>query len=133
MSDLTELEKQAMNHKPCDDSANAADLCYYWTMRSVYDSLRVKKLSKDEAKDAKRKAISLHKDFTDYLSRAFGAYKYREDATRALSCVGAELHKADDLESKYRIALKAISAVTGEKVTENTEVRWIEVNRKENP
>lgn len=37
------------------------------------------------------------------------------------------------LEKKYRIALKAISAVSGEKVTENVEVKNLEKPSNESP
>ena len=126
MNDLVEIEKLAKDHKPLKDTASPADLCFYWTMRSIYDCYRTKKLNTDEAKSAKNQAYAMHKQFTDSLKNALSAHAYREEATRKMCCIGSELHKAETLEQKYRRALKAISAVTGEMVTEQTEIRWLE-------
>lgn len=132
MNDLVEMEKLAKDHKPIKDTASPADLCFYWTMRSVYDCYRQKRLSTDEAKTAKRQAYMMHERFTVTLKNALGANVYREEAIRNMNCVASELHKLDNLEDKYRRALKAITAVTGENVTENVEVKWLESVRKKN-
>ena len=126
MNGLVEIEKLAKDHKPLKDTASPADLCFYWTMRSVYDCYRLKRLSSEDAKTAKRQA------FTVTLKNALSANVYREEAIRNMSCVAAELHKADNLEDKYRRALKAITAVSGENVTESVEVKWLESPRKKN-
>ena len=123
---LIDLEKLAKDHKPCPETANPADLCYYWTMRSIYDGYRARKVSADEAKTAKRQAAAQHSFFSKSLENAFEACRFREDAVRKLGGFRTEIRKASDIENKYRIALKAITAMTGENVTENTEVKWIE-------
>lgn len=132
MNDLVEIEKLAKDHKPINDTANPADLCFYWTMRSVYDCYRLKRLSNDDAKTAKRQAYMMHERFTVTLKNALSANIYREEAIRNMSCVASELHKADNLEDKYRRALKAITAVSGENVTESVEVKWLESIREKN-
>lgn len=132
MNDLVEIEKLAKDHKPLKDTASPADLCFYWTMRSVYDCYRQKRLSTDEAKTAKRQAYMMHERFTVTLKNALGANAYREEAIRNTNCVASDLHKLDKLEDKYRRALKVITAVTGENVTENVEVKWLESTRKKN-
>ena len=126
MADLRALEILAKDHKSIKDPTSPADLCFYWTMRSIYDCYKTKKLNTEEAKFAKNQAYAMHKQFTDTLKNALSAHVYREEAIRAMNSVGADLHKAETLEQKYRIALKAISAVSGEKVTENVEVKAIE-------
>ena len=130
---LVDIEKLAKDHKPCPDNASSADQCYYWTMRNVYDGYRAKKMSLDEAKTAKRQAEAQHTLFAKALENAFEACRFREDAVRKLGCIRTELHRTTDIENKYRIALKAITAMTGENVTEYTEVEWIESTRQKNP
>lgn len=132
MNDLVEIEKLAKDHKALKDTASPADLCFYWTMRSVYDCYRLKRLSNDDAKTAKRQAYMMHERFAVTLKNALSANVYREEAIRNMNCVASELHKLDNLEDKYRRALKAITAVTGESVTENVEVKWLESVRKKN-
>lgn len=132
MEDLLDLEKLAKDHKPLKDTANPADLCFYWTMRYVYDCYRLKRLNNDEAKTAKRQAYMMHERFTVTLKNALGANVYREEAIRNMNCVASELHKLDNLEDKYRRSLKAITAVTGESVTENVEVKWLESIKPKN-
>lgn len=132
MNDLVEIEKLAKDHKPLKDTASQADLCFYWTMRSVYDCYRLKRLSNEDAKTAKRQAYMMHERFTVTLKNALSANVYREEAIRNMSCVASELHKADNIEDKYRRALKAITAVSGENVTESVEVKWLESLRKKN-
>jgi len=133
MNDLVEMEKLAKDHKPIKDTASPADLCFYWTMRSVYDCYRQKRLSTDEAKTAKRQAYMMHERFTVTLKNALGANVYREEAIRNMNCVASDLHKLDNLEDKYRRALKAITAVSGENVTENVEVKWLESFKQKPP
>lgn len=132
MNDLVEIEKLAKDHKVLKDTSSPADLCFYWTMRSVYDCYRLKRLSNEDAKTAKRQAYMMHERFTVTLKNALSANVYREEAIRNMSCVASELHKADNLEDKYRMALKAITAVSGENVTESVEVKWLESTRKKN-
>lgn len=132
MNDLIEIEKLAKDHKPLKETSSPADLCFYWTMRSVYDCYRLKRLSNEDAKTAKRQAYMMHERFTVTLKNALSANIYREEAIRNMSCVASELHKADNLEDKYRRALKAITAVSGENVTEIVEVKWLESIRKKN-
>lgn len=132
MNDLIEIEKLARDHKPIKETSSPADLCFYWTMRSVYDCYRLKHLSNEDAKTAKRQAYMMHERFTVTLKNALSANIYREEAIRNMSCVASELHKADNLEDKYRRALKAITAVSGENVTESVEVKWLESPRKKN-
>lgn len=132
MNDLIEIEKLAKDHKPIKETSSPADLCFYWTMRSVYDCYRLKRLSNEDAKTAKRQAYMMYERFTVTLKNALSANVYREEAIRNMSCVASELHKADNLEDKYRRALKAITAVSGENVTESVEVKWLESIRKKN-
>lgn len=132
MEDLIDLEKLAKDHKPIKDTSSPADLCFYWTMRSVYDCYRLKRLSNEDAKTAKRQAYMMHERFTVTLKNALSANVYREEAIRNMSCVASELHKTDNLEDKYRRVLKAITAVSGENVTESVEVKWLESIREKN-
>lgn len=132
MEDLLDLEKLARDHKPIKETSSPADLCFYWTMRSVYDCYRLKRLSNEDAKTAKRQAYMMYERFTVTLKNALSANVYREEAIRNMNCVASELHKADNLEDKYRRALKAITAVSGENVTESVEVKWLESIRKKN-
>lgn len=132
MNDLVEIEKLAKDHKPLKETSSPADLCFYWTMRSVYDCYRLKRLSNEDAKTAKRQAYMMYERFTVTLKNALSANVYREEAIRNMNCVASELHKADNLEDKYRRALKAITAVSGENVTESVEVKWLESIREKN-
>lgn len=67
-----------------------------------------------------------HERFALALHNALESHKYRESAVRCIGSIRTDLHKADTIEEKYMIALKVISALTGETVTEKTELRWIE-------
>lgn len=132
MVDLSDIEKLAKDHKQCPETANPADLCYYWTMRNVYDGYRAKKVSVDDAKAAKRQAIIQHEQFSVVLSNALIVHKSREAAIHKIGDLRTALHSAGDLDSKYRIALKAITAMTGENVTEKMEAKWLESIQPEN-
>ncbi len=129
MDDLKDLEVRAKDHKSCPDSANPAEVCFYWTMRSVYDSLSAKRISRDDAKHAKQMALSVHSTLSDKLKNALQAHKEREAAILAIGSLRSSLHKADTIEEKYAIALKALSAVTGETLTEQMELEWIKKAR----
>lgn len=132
MNSLDEIEKLARDHKPVPEASSPADLCFYWTMRGVYDSFRSKKLNRDEAKAAKGQAQIMHGTFSMALDGALNACREREKAIKVVGSLRTELHKAKTLDEKYRIALKAISAMTCETVTEKMEVKWLESNEQKN-
>lgn len=133
MNSLDDIEKLAKDHKPVPEAFSPADLCFYWTMRGIYDSFRSKKLNRDEAKAAKGQAQIMHGTFSMTLDGALNACREREKAIKAVGSLRTELHKAKTLDEKYRIALKAISAMTGETVTEKMEVKWIESFKQKPP
>lgn len=130
MEDLKDLERAAKDHKEAPEHASPADLCYYWTMRGVYDSLRAKILTKDDAKTAKRQAVAAHEQFAAALGNAMEAHKERERAIKVIGSTRTALHSEKTLERKYRIALHGLSAVSGESITEKMEVKWLESTRQ---
>lgn len=132
MEDLKGLERAAKDHKEAPERASPADLCYYWTMRGVYDSLRAKILTKDDARTAKCQAVAAYEQFATVLRNAMEAHKERERAIKVIGSTRAALHSEKTLEGKYRIALHGLSAVSGESITENVEVKWLESNEQEN-
>lgn len=133
MADLKDLERAAKDHKEAPEHASPADLCYYWTMRGVYDSLRAKILTKDDAKTAKRQAVAAHEQFAAALRNAMETHKERERAIKVIGSTRTALHSEKTLEGKYRIALHGLSAVSGESITEKMEVKWLESFKQKPP
>ena len=130
---MKELELMARDHKQYPETTSLPDQCYYWTMRSIYDCYRAKKASVDEARAAKRQAVIQYARFSDALGIAEKSNAEREKNIRHIGSLRGDLHKAETLAEKYRIALKAISAMTGESVTEKVEIEWMEKEAGHDP
>lgn len=121
---IEDLEKLAREHKPCPDGANPVDLCYYWTIRNIYDAVRAKKLTVDEAKKAKAQAIRHHGEFSDAYSKYFGTVREWNENIRKTDGLRADLAKSESVFDALMIAAEIIKAMTGD-VTVISEVRRI--------
>ena len=121
---IEELEKLAREHKPCPDGANPADVCYYWTIRNVYDAVRAKKLTIDEAKKAKAQAIRQHGEFGDAYSKYFDTVREWNENIRKTDILRADLAKSESVFDALSIAAEIIKATTGD-ATVIPEVRRI--------
>lgn len=121
---IEDLEKLAREHKPCPDGANPADLCYYWTIRNIYDAVRAKKLTVDEAKKAKAQAIRQHGEFSDAYNKYFDTVREWNDNIRKTDGLRADLSKSESVSDALMIAAEIIKAMTGD-VTVVSEVRRI--------
>ena len=121
---ISEIEKLAKEHKPCLESANPADVCYYWTIRNIYDAVRAKKLTIEEAKKAKAQAIRQHGEFSGAYSKYFGTVKEWNDSIRKTDGLRADLAKSESISAALMIAAEIIKATTGD-ATVIPEVRRI--------
>lgn len=124
MEDLLDLEKLAKDHKPIKETTNPVDLCYYWTIRNIYDAVRAKKLTVDEAKKAKAQAIRQHGEFSDAYSKYFGTVREWNENIRKTDGLRADLAKSESVFDALMIAAEIIKAMTGD-VTVISEVRRI--------
>ena len=121
---IEELEKLARDHKQCPNGANPADVCYYWTIRNIYDAVRAKKLTIDEAKNAKAQAIRQHGEFSDAYNKYFGTVREWNENIRKTDGLRADLAKSESVSDVLMITAEIIRAMTGD-VTVISEVRRI--------
>lgn len=114
MEDLLDLEKLAKDHKPIKETTNPADLCYYWTIRNIYDAVRAKKLTVDEAKKAKAQAIRQHGEFSDAYNKYFDTVREWNENIRKTDGLRADLAKSESVSDALMIAVEIIKAMTGD-------------------
>ena len=123
---MESLERLAKNHEPCPEDASLPEQCFYWTMRAIYDSYRAKKVSKDEAKEAKRRAIRARDAMASALSRALEAYRWQQDNIRHIGGLRTAIAREEDERERLCLAICAIGAMTGDTVFVKTELRRLE-------
>lgn len=114
MEDLLDIEKLAKGHNPIKETASHADLCYYWTIRNIYDAVRAKKLTIDEAKKAKEQAIRQHGEFSDAYSKYFGTVREWNENIRKTDGLRADLAKSESVTDALMISAEIIKAMTGD-------------------
>lgn len=124
--DANEIERRAMGDSGMPEDVTLPELCYYRTMCSLWQQYRDGRISRDTAAKEKRKVLRLFRE-TDALCKAsLAAYREQQQHIRSIGTLRTELHAAGTAAEKLRIALRMLSLMTGEDVTERVERRETE-------
>lgn len=121
-----EIEKLARDKKPLPQYSTLPDACYYQTIRGLWDGVRSGRISKDEAHAEKKRILRQYAEFRAAYENCCAVYRAQQDSIRRIGTLRTELHRAESTEDKLRIALRCISIMTGENVTEKMEIEKLE-------
>ncbi len=113
-----EIERRAMNGWDLPEDASLPERCYYWTMWGLWQQYRAGDISRDTAAKEKRKALRLFRESDALQKNCLAAYERQQSNIRCIGTLRTELIRAGTAEDKLSIALRMLSLMTGEDVTE---------------
>jgi hypothetical protein len=123
---LEEIERLARDNKPLPEFTTLPDVCLYETLSALWATYRNDKLDKDTAHSRKMRIIRRYKEFAAAYDTCCAVYRERQDNIRALGTLRTDIHREEDLTARLRLCIRAISAMTGDKVFEKTELDRLE-------
>lgn len=113
--------------KNCGDEEKA---CWY-AMQGLYAMYYAKKISREEAKERKKEIAACYRNLTTDRTRYFASCVQYMENIRQASKYKYELVKATTIEQALDLALKTITAMIGEGMTEQAIRRTLNLQAKE--
>ena len=121
-----EIEYLARDHEALPDSVTLPDSCYYWTMRSLWDSVRSGRIDRTQAGAQKKRLLRQYMEFRAAYESVCDGYKRQQDNIRRADTLRTSITKSDDVRDKLRFAVQCIGTMTGDRVFEKTELKKLE-------
>lgn len=116
--DLQEIEHAAAMGKPISKGLSDLDWFYYRCMADLYRRYNARTIDRDTARAEKREILKRYNTLSETLQRHSEALKEWQTNILLASSLRSQMVMEPDRGKSFLLALKTISAMTGEDTTE---------------
>ena len=121
-----EIERLARDKKPLPQYTTLPDECYYEAITSLWEKYRAGNIDRAEAHRRKMRLMRRHAEFKACYERCCAVYREQQDNIRNIGTYRTAIGRAEDVRERLRLAILAISAMTGDRVFEKYELKRLE-------
>lgn len=126
-----EIEKLARDKKPLPQYSTLPDACYYQAIRSLWDGVRSGRICKEEAHAEKKRMLRQYAEFRAAYERYCAAFREQQDNIRRIGTLRTDIAREPDERERLRLCIRAIGAMTGDRVFEKTEIGRLKIDAEE--
>lgn len=116
----TDIDRLLKRGEPLPEDLTAAEMLYALSVRSIYAQFGTGQIPRDQAVKEKAQLLSAARKYQQDIFAYRAGCKEQQENIRRAGERRAELVKAGDAQEALKIALRVISAMTGEETTERT-------------
>lgn len=116
--DLQEIERAAAMGEPIPPGLSDLDWFYYRCMADLYRRYNARTIDRDSARQEKREILKRYSALSETLQRASETFKEWQTNILLAGSIRSQMVKEEDKDKSFLLALKTISAMTGEDTTE---------------
>lgn len=116
--DLQEIERAAAMGEPVPPGLSEIDWFYYRCMADLYRRYNARTIDRDTAKAEKREILKRYNTLSETLHRHSEAFKEWQTNILLAGSLRSQMVTEESRDKSYLLALKVISAMTGEDTTE---------------
>lgn len=116
--DLQEIERAAAMGEPIPKELSDLDWFYWRCMADLYRRYNARAIDRDTAKAEKREILKRYNTLLDTLQRASETFKEWQANILNAGSLRSQMVMETDRDKSFLLALKIISAMTGEDTTE---------------
>lgn len=117
--DLQEIERAAAMGEEIPKGLSDLDWFYYRCMADLYRRYNARTIDRDTAKQEKREILKRYNALSETLQRASETFKEWQANILNAGSLRSQMVMETDIDKSFLLALKVISAMTGEDTTEN--------------
>lgn len=116
--DLQEIERAAAMGEPIPPGLSEIDWFYYRCMADLYRRYNARTIDRDTARSEKREILKRYNTFSETLQRHSEALKEWQTNIMLAGSLRSQMVTEASRDKSFLLALKVISAMTGEDTTE---------------
>lgn len=116
--DLQEIERAAAMGEPIPPGLSDLDWFYYRCMADLYRRYNARAIDRDTARAEKREIFKRYNTLSETLQRRSEAFKEWQTNIMLAGSLRSQMVMEPDRDKSFLLALKTISAMTGEDTTE---------------
>lgn len=116
--DLQEIERAAAMGEPVPKGLSDLDWFYWRCMADLYRRYNARTIDRDTARGEKREILKRYNTLSETLQRALETFKERQTNILSAGSLRSQMAMETDRDKSFLLALKTISAMTGEDTTE---------------
>lgn len=116
--DLQDIERAAAMGEPIPPGLSEIDWFYYRCMADLYRRYNARTIDRDTARQEKREILKRYNILSETLQRHSEALKEWQTNILLASSLRSQMVMEPDRDKSFLLALKTISAMTGEDTTE---------------
>ena len=116
--DLQEIERAAAMGEPIPKGLSDLDWFYWRCMADLYRRYNVRTIDRDTARTEKREILKRYNTLSETLQRHSEALKEWQTNIMLAGSLRSQMVMETDRDKSFLLALKTISAMTGENTTE---------------
>lgn len=116
--DLQEIERAAAMGEPIPPGLSEIDWFYYRCMADLYRRYNARTIDRDTARQEKREILKRYNTLSETLQRHSEALKEWQTNILLAGSLRSQMVMEPDRDKSFLLALKTISAMTGEDTTE---------------
>ena len=116
--DLQEIERAAATGEPIPKGLSDLDWFYYRCMADLYRRYNARTIDRDTARAEKREIFKRYNTLSETLQRHSEALKEWQTNILLAGSLRSQMVMEPDRDKSFLLALKTISAMTGEDTTE---------------
>lgn len=116
--DLQEIERSAAIGEPIPPGLSDLDWFYYRCMADLYRRYNARTIDRDSARQEKREILKRYNTFSETLQRHSETFKEWQTNIMLAGSLRSQMVMEPDRNKSFLLALKTISAMTGEDTTE---------------
>lgn len=116
--DLQEIERAAAMGEPIPKGLSDLDWFYYRCMADLYRRYNARTIDRDSARQEKREILKRYNTLSETLQRHSGALKEWQTNILLAGSLRSQMVTEASRDKSFLLALKTISAMTGEDTTE---------------
>lgn len=122
-----EIEMLARDRKPLPEHTTLPESCLYETMAGLWDAYRAQHLDRTQAHAAKMRILRQFAEFSAAYRKYCEAFREQQDNIRRIGTLRTAIARETDERERLRLCIRAIGAMTGDRVFEKTEMERVEV------
>ena len=116
--DLQEIERAAATGEPIPKGLSDLDWFYWRCMADLYRRYNARTIDRDTAKQEKREILKRYSTLSETLQRHSETFKEWQTNIMLAGSLRSQMVMEPDRDKSFLLALKTISAMTGEDTTE---------------
>lgn len=121
-----EIEKLARDRKPLPEHTTLPESCLYETMAGVWDAYRTQRVDREQAHASKMRILRQFAEFSAAYDKYCETFQEQQDNIRRIGTLRTAIARETDERERLRLCIRAIGAMTGDRVFEKTEMERLE-------